>query len=75
MLSQYHHLHLCVRQPAPDQGVQVTLVRFDPNSRHMVFESVADLLGDLSDPRDAADLLAHGAEIYRLRVHSELPHP
>jgi len=51
------------------------VVRFDPSSRRMTFEQVADLLGDLSHPVEAADLLAYGAEINRIRVHSEMPHP
>lgn len=46
----------------------VTHGRLDPSSRRMVFDHVADLVGDARDRLDAATVLLHGAEIYRERT-------
>lgn len=52
-------------------AVRATALRLDHATRRVLPEHVADLLGDISDPREAADLLAYAAEIHRLRVHEQ----
>lgn len=68
MAYQYpHYVGITARGRGGDT-VEVTLARLDPSSNRMVFEHLATLLGDLTRPQDAAQVLAIAAGEYLAQV-------
>ena len=62
-----HYVGITARGLGGDT-VEVTLARLNPGSNRMVFEHLGTFLGDLTRPRDAAEVLVIAADLYRRQV-------